>query len=316
MANYKMRLADGISKAGRFILPGHKFDEQESLPSPASLFSEQIRRIATKVPRIIFDDVHDALACHRDSGGHFSHHTMTHRAIPPHGQMWAEFRSSAADGEPRLFGAVIDKAEQGDVNSAEYFAAVPEAKWCVRYLMFYSWTFRGFYLWSSIGQAAYYYNDIGMYIGLITGVDRKRDVFPGDGDYTDEQNREFILQWVCPFVYGLSLMNHKSYQGRKLKRGHGDEIRVMQEYGKPLLSYKTLWVDCFNSLKSSGGSEMPERDFHDARRHLVAGHFKHYSEDRPLFGRPGNNGWFWHDAHVRGNANRGIVVKDYAIAAG
>lgn len=50
--------------------------------------------------------------------------------------------------------------------------------------------------------------------------------------------------------------------------------------------------------------------------HLCRGHFKHYDEDRPLFGIPGNHGRFWVQPHVRGNIKNGVVTKDYEIVGG
>ena len=48
--------------------------------------------------------------------------------------------------------------------------------------------------------------------------------------------------------------------------------------------------------------------------HICRGHFRHVSEDRPLFGRPGCHGRFWIQAHVRGDKQNGIVVKDYELS--
>jgi len=47
--------------------------------------------------------------------------------------------------------------------------------------------------------------------------------------------------------------------------------------------------------------------------HLVRGHFATYSEERRLFGK--HVGTFFIPAHVRGSAEAGAVVKDYALAA-
>lgn len=47
--------------------------------------------------------------------------------------------------------------------------------------------------------------------------------------------------------------------------------------------------------------------------HLCRGHFRTYTEKAPLFGIPGNCGRFWVPAHVRGNKQNGIVMKDYEL---
>lgn len=45
--------------------------------------------------------------------------------------------------------------------------------------------------------------------------------------------------------------------------------------------------------------------------HMVRGHFKTYSAERPMLGRM--VGTWWWDHHVRGNPDRGIIDKDYAL---
>jgi hypothetical protein len=45
--------------------------------------------------------------------------------------------------------------------------------------------------------------------------------------------------------------------------------------------------------------------------HICRGHFSHYSEEKPLFGRIA--GTFWVPAHVRGSAKEGVIVSDYNV---
>lgn len=47
--------------------------------------------------------------------------------------------------------------------------------------------------------------------------------------------------------------------------------------------------------------------------HICRGHFAHYGEDKPLFGK--RAGTFWVPAHVRGTEQAGIIGKDYAVKA-
>lgn len=46
--------------------------------------------------------------------------------------------------------------------------------------------------------------------------------------------------------------------------------------------------------------------------HLVRGHFKTYTEDRPLFGKL--TGTFWWQPAARGTTDFGVIDKDYSIA--
>lgn len=49
-----------------------------------------------------------------------------------------------------------------------------------------------------------------------------------------------------------------------------------------------------------------------SRLHVVRGHFKHYTESAPLFGRI--VGTVWVPCHARGNADLGLIEKDYSMA--
>jgi hypothetical protein len=51
----------------------------------------------------------------------------------------------------------------------------------------------------------------------------------------------------------------------------------------------------------------------DLPLHLVRGHFKHYSDEAPLFGK--YTGWWWWTPQLRGSVHHGIVDKNYRIAA-
>ena len=80
----------------------------------------------------------------------------------------------------------------------------------------------------------------------------------------------------------------------------------------PAATFKTLVIDPMRGAGASGSAGAgtgPARAYH-----LVRGHFAVYSAERPLFGK--HAGTFFVPAHVRGSAEAGIVLKDYALADG
>jgi hypothetical protein len=84
-----------------------------------------------------------------------------------------------------------------------------------------------------------------------------------------------------------------------------------KERGKlPVVSVKTLVIDTLRKAANSHSTITGKSEISCAL-HICRGHFKDYRESG-LFGR--NKGLFWWDMHVRGKEERGIVVKDYAIA--
>jgi len=62
------------------------------------------------------------------------------------------------------------------------------------------------------------------------------------------------------------------------------------------------------ALKTEGGIEKsgPRKALH-----LVRGHFKSFSADKPLFGRV--VGTFWWESSIRGSLAKGRVEKDYEV---
>ena len=77
----------------------------------------------------------------------------------------------------------------------------------------------------------------------------------------------------------------------------------------PLYRYHVLEVDLGAGRAQSG--KAPRGNAGIMPVHLCRGHFKEYTEERPLFGRV--TGRFWWQPCARGNAQRGAVIKDYKI---
>lgn len=77
----------------------------------------------------------------------------------------------------------------------------------------------------------------------------------------------------------------------------------------PLYRYHVLEVDLGAGRAQSG--KAPRGNAGIMPVHLCRGHFKEYTEERPLFGRV--TGRFWWQPCARGNAQRGVVIKDYKI---
>lgn len=92
------------------------------------------------------------------------------------------------------------------------------------------------------------------------------------------------------------------------------EKRAAERRGDgPLVKFYTLRIDP-SAIRTQRSNRQPT-PIHkrDLPLHIVRGHFAHYSEDKPLFGKYA--GQFWIPAHVRGSEKAGIVGKDYAVKA-
>lgn len=85
----------------------------------------------------------------------------------------------------------------------------------------------------------------------------------------------------------------------------------LRRRGTPMVTYKTL------AIRPMGGNHAPAERVSigngQTALHLVRGHFKTFTPERPLFGS--RVGTYWWSPNVRGKAENGVVVKDYELSA-
>ncbi len=104
---------------------------------------------------------------------------------------------------------------------------------------------------------------------------------------------------------GLSFMHCKNvtvneHADRRSPRWH-------EQHGIPICKFKTLDINPMREvLRRDGKSD--EVGLQRAL-HICRGHFATYTEEHPLFGK--YVGTFFRPAHVRGQSEAGVVVKDY-----
>lgn len=91
---------------------------------------------------------------------------------------------------------------------------------------------------------------------------------------------------------------------RLIRRDHGVSI--------PPVTYHTLAIKPFREERERTDEKQTRKDglaFNPL--HLVRGHFAHYSDEHPLFGKyPGT---FWRPSHFAGNRNDGHSRKTYTV---
>lgn len=78
----------------------------------------------------------------------------------------------------------------------------------------------------------------------------------------------------------------------------------------PIFSYRTITIQLGKEGRRMNISKLEPLEHN--RIHLCRGHFKHYTEERPLMGR--HIGLFWWVPQVRGQNKDGIIVKDYLVS--
>lgn len=86
-----------------------------------------------------------------------------------------------------------------------------------------------------------------------------------------------------------------------------------REFGRPLTTYKVLKVNTGHKEYQGRDKDTGLKDFDPRRMHVVRGHHAEYGTNgrKLLFGKYQRK--IWIPAHVRGNEELGIVVKDYEV---
>lgn len=102
---------------------------------------------------------------------------------------------------------------------------------------------------------------------------------------------------------GVTVTDHE--QPRQQRRAAEREGRP------PLVTYKTIDVAPVRRILHDEGDV--EGVGLKRALHIARGHFAHYTQDAPMFGK--YTGTFYRPMHVRGTAERGVVAKDYRVLA-
>lgn len=123
-----------------------------------------------------------------------------------------------------------------------------------------------------------------------------------------------ISYWglMGPAILALGLLNCRNVR----KREHDPRPKLSQRcervYGRPAVKFYTLEIDPSQPLPERTASVEARGDGAELALHICRGHFKTF-DGKGLFGR--YKGTYWWPAHVRGSAHRGVVLKDYSVAA-
>lgn len=125
--------------------------------------------------------------------------------------------------------------------------------------------------------------------------------------------RTSICCALYPVMLAISFMNCKNVT-LPYEEPDRELNRVRKKAGlRPFVRYNTINIEPMKAaIRAARGMESLGIK---KAMHIVRGHFARYSEERPLFGRPGLSGSFWMPAHVRGSIKQGVVQSDYEIAS-
>lgn len=150
----------------------------------------------------------------------------------------------------------------------------------------------------------------------IAELTRQRDEAQAKSDAVlDKARADFAPHMrrfaLYPVLLAHSLMACKNVTDEEHDPPERLSKRNQRKRGEPLVRFRTLVI-----TPMGGGARNAERlSLGDGMTalHIVRGHFKTYTADRPLFGK--RIGTYWWSPMTRGNAEHGEVVKDYRMAS-
>lgn len=117
------------------------------------------------------------------------------------------------------------------------------------------------------------------------------------------------IDFLDSLLLSVSFMHCKNVVLSPVEPPRKSSLKHERKHGSPLSRYHILEIEPMKTvLKTEGRVEEVglKRALHIAR-----GHFRTYSEEKPLFGKFA--GTVWIAQHARGSRDRGEVAKDYAI---
>lgn len=139
-------------------------------------------------------------------------------------------------------------------------------------------------------------------ISLSSGKNLKWTLEKFEGSYA---------RHACIVLATLQFMNCKNVEVVEHAPSRQQRREAERQNRKAPVTYKTLTIHPVG--KRHKYTKMANALQHGVALHIVRGHFKDYRNGRGL-GRGHGRGIWWWDAQVRGEAERGRVVKDYDVA--
>lgn len=121
-----------------------------------------------------------------------------------------------------------------------------------------------------------------------------------------------LFGYVKPLFLALSFMHCKNV--RQVVQSPPPKLakRRAARGRPPLCTYRVLDIQPMRRvLVREGGGESGEAG--KKAFHIVRGHFKTYTEAKPLLGHA--VGTFWFPQHIAGSKAHGVVAKDYTVEA-
>lgn len=144
----------------------------------------------------------------------------------------------------------------------------------------------------------------------MMALNEKGEIISRDKGYIDDSRAKHVdvARLAHCALLTLSLMNCKNVTTKDNEPSAVASRKWKRKTGEPLASFKTLDIEPMRKVLVREGGETQQ----GLKRamHICRGHFRDYRE-RGVFGK--HKGIYWWDSFVRGNAEQGVVYKQYEV---
>lgn len=164
----------------------------------------------------------------------------------------------------------------------------------------------------SVGNAQYFLNNDGTPIKIVAGVNSNgspKYFIPGTGDgtfHTPEESHQWVVDFSKIALLAINFCNCRNVSVIPNNLPTNLIKRRRKENRLPITKFYTLKIGDEPRHEHSNGNGGSTKSFHICR-----GHFKHYGELNPLFGK--YIGTYWCPMHTKGQQAVGEIKKDYVV---
>ena len=112
-------------------------------------------------------------------------------------------------------------------------------------------------------------------------------------------------------IASVIILNCKNIIYKKVHPDKALNTKRIKNKKLPLFEYHSLKFQPLEEIIYGQNRQYGKKKLASKRVHLCRGHFKTYTEEKPLMGK--HTGLYWWEPHVRGDKKAGLVLKDYEI---
>ena len=118
-----------------------------------------------------------------------------------------------------------------------------------------------------------------------------------------------VIEGMKSLLWSIGFLNCSNVGTVRVKNNPKKERKFKKQNNRSPLQYRMITVSPHLSQVNEHSDEVVNQ--RDLPLHVVRGHFRKYTKDKPLFGRL--HGTFWIPAHAKGSKDHGEIAHEYEV---